>query len=57
MDLEKYLVIAGAIIAGASMALNVIAPLTASKWDNKLLGWLRKASELLALEWLRPAKK
>ena len=49
MDWAKWLQLAGAVVLGASVALNVIAPLTKNKWDNKLLKGLKWALEKLAL--------
>lgn len=31
-----------AVVGGASVAVKAIAPLTATKWDDKLSGWLTK---------------
>jgi len=37
-----------AVIGGASAAVKVIAPLTDSKLDDKLAGWLSKAHSFLS---------
>ena len=37
-----------AVLAGVAVALAVIAPLTKTKLDDKLLGWVSKAQTALA---------
>lgn len=39
---------AAAVLAGCAVALAVIAPLTKTKLDDKLLGWVSKAQTALA---------
>ena len=37
MDWQYWVQVAGGVVLGASALLKVLAPLTKTKWDNKVL--------------------
>ena len=49
MDLVTIFNIATAVIAGASIILGAIAPLTKSKRDDRALAFLKKVLKILSL--------
>ncbi len=52
----EYIPMALAIIGAASVAVKTIAPLTDTKFDDKLGGWLTKISDLISKVALNPKK-
>jgi len=48
--LVEYGPVGAAVLAACALALGGIAPLTKTKWDDKLLGYISKAQGALA--WL-----
>jgi hypothetical protein len=49
MDIQTIVTIVTSVIAGASIMLQVIAPLTKTTKDDKVLLFLKKALEVLSL--------
>lgn len=49
MDIQTILLITTSVISGASIILKVIAPLTKTNKDDKVLKFLLKAMEVLSL--------
>lgn len=51
MEIDIITVIKGVlmIVGGATAVLNVVAPMTKSTWDNKVLQFLKKILEVVAL--------
>jgi hypothetical protein len=49
MDIQTIVTIVTSVIAGASIMLQVIAPLTKTTKDDKVLSFLKKALEVLSL--------
>lgn len=47
--METVLTIAGSVVAGAVIALKVIAPRTRSVYDDKALSFLEKVGALIGL--------
>ncbi len=54
--LMEYIPTALAIIGAASVMVKTIAPLTDTKFDDKLAGWISKAAALLGKVALNPKK-
>ena len=49
MDITSMIQIALTVIGGATVLLNVIAPLTKTKKDDKVLNFLKKLLEAVSL--------
>lgn len=56
-DLEVIATVAGSVIAGAVIALKVIAPRTKTVYDDKALSFLEKLGALVGLVTVKPAVK
>lgn len=49
MDIQTIMLIATSIISGASIILKVVAPLTKTKKDDKVLNFLLKLMKVLSI--------
>lgn len=50
MEITQIVEIALIVIGGATVALRIIAPLTANKTDDKILQFINKTLEALSLD-------